>query len=123
MTFRVEEDEAQGLVRATMEGTFEKADVMAMVTAARAAATKRSWNILYDMRAAVPGHVGFADVFWMPRSLPALQETQARGVRVAVLHSGQMKELPDFWENSFRNVGLQARAFTGEAETLSWLRS
>ena len=121
MPFRLEDDPARRLVRVTFEGRYDKPEIEAMVGAARAASAKSGWNILYDMRAATPGAVGPADVFWMPRKHPALQGAAASSVRVATVHDGKQAEIATFWETSFRNAGLRARAFTDEAKALAWL--
>ena len=121
MPFQLEDDAARRLVRVTFEGRYERPEIEAMVSAARAASAKNGWNILYDMRAAIPGAVGPADVFWMPRKHPALKGAAASTVRVAVLHDGRFAELVTFGETTFRNAGLRARAFTDEAQGLAWL--
>lgn len=121
MTFRVEEDAALGLVRVTVEGVFEVPEIDAMVGQARELASAHRWNTLYDMRSARPGRMGPGDVFWMPRELPALRGAEALGVRVATLHPAELAPIADFWENSFRNMGLQARAFLDEPQALAWL--
>jgi len=121
MAFRVEEDEASRLVRVTVEGVFDKAEVVEMVSRAREISAARRWNILYDMRSATPGKMGPGDVFWLPRQHPALRGADVANVRVATLHTPALGEAALFWENAFRNAGLQARAFTEEAPALEWL--
>ena len=121
MVFRVEEDEVRRLVRVTMEGVFDKDEVAAMVGRAREISTARRWNILYDMRSATRGRMGPGDVFWLPRQHPALRGADVANVRVATLHTPALGEAALFWENAFRNAGLQARAFTEEAPALEWL--
>ncbi len=121
MPFRLEDNAAGRFVRVTLEGRYEKAEIEAMVGAARAASAKNGWNILYDMRAATPGAVGPADVFWMPRKHPALKGAAASSVRVATLNDVKFTEIATFWETTFRNAGLRARAFTDEAAALAWL--
>jgi hypothetical protein len=121
MPFRVEEDPERRLVRVTLEGRYDKAEIEAMVKRARAASTKNRWNILYDMRGASPGAMSPADLFWMPRKHPALRSVDAPSVRVAALHDGKFPEVAAFWENTFRNAGLRARAFTDEAAAMAWL--
>ena len=121
MPFRLEDDASRRLVRVTLEGRYDKPEIDAMVGAARAASAKNGWNILYDMREAKPGDVGPADVFWMPRKHPALKEAAASTVRVATLNDGKFADIAVFWETTFRNAGLRARAFTDEAAALAWL--
>ncbi len=121
MVFRVEEDEVRRLVRVTAEGVFDKAEVVEMVARARETSARRRWNILYDMRSATLGKIGPGDVFWLPRQHPALRGADVASVRAAVLHTAALGEAVLFWENTFRNAGLQARAFTEEAPALEWL--
>lgn len=121
MPFRVVEDETLQLVRVTMEGVYDKDDVEAMVGRAREVSAARRWNILYDMRFARPGKMGPGEVFWMPRRHPALKGPEVASVRVATLHPPELADLATFWENSFRNAGLRARAFTEEAAAIEWL--
>ncbi|MGZ5036357.1 MAG: hypothetical protein ACXWG1_04750 [Usitatibacter sp.] len=121
MAFRIDEDETLHLVRVTLEGVFDKDEVEEMVGRAREASASRRWNILYDLRAATPGKVGPGDLFWLPRRHPALKSAEVARVRVAALHLPEHAELAKFWENSFRNAGLAARAFTEEASALEWL--
>jgi len=60
-------------------------------------------------------------VFWFPRQHPSLQSAGAATVRVATLHDEKFAAMATFWENAFRNAGLQAHAFTDEAAALQWL--
>jgi len=119
--YRVEMDEPRGAVRVVVDGIVDAGTARSMVADARAAAGPRNLAILYDFRRAVPGKLTTADVFWFPRSIPALATPEARRVRVAVLHDGSQGALMAFWETSFRNTGLQARAFDDEAQALAWL--
>lgn len=121
MTFRVTEDDDRRLVRVTLEGTYDKAEIVAMVGEARKASAARKWPILYDLRGARPGAMGAADVFWMPRQHPALRAPDASMTRVAVVYPSEKGDLASFWENTFRNAGLRARAFTQEDAALEWL--
>ena len=121
MAFRVEEDAARRIVRVTLQGVFDKPEIEKMVTAAREASAKNGWNILYDMREAEPGKMSPAEVFWFPRQHPSLQSAGAATVRVATVTDEKFAAMATFWENAFRNAGLQARAFTDEAAAVQWL--
>lgn len=122
MPHRVEPDRARSLVVARLEGAATREEVIEMVKAARAMAHDRGWNILYDLRGATAGAISAGDIFWLPRRLDVLNEPEASSVRVATLHGpGEGAALARFWENSFRNAGLQASAFTDEAAALAWL--
>ena len=115
MPHKVEPDRARGLVLARLEGPATREEVIDMVKAARALAHDRGWNILYDMRGATVAGISAGDIFWLPRRLDVLNEPEASSVRVAALHDpGEGASLARFWENAFRNAGLQACAFTKE---------
>ena len=121
MPFRVEEDPARRIVRVTLQGVFDKPEIEKMVTRAREVSASKGWHILYDMRDAEPGKMSPAEVFWFPRQHPSLQTAAAATVRVATIYDEKFAAMATFWENAFRNAGLQARAFTDEAEALQWL--
>ena len=121
MAFRVEEDPTHRIVRVTVQGVFDRPEIEQMVTHAREASAKKGWNILYDMRAAQPGKMSPAELFWFPRQHPSLQGAGAAVVRVATLHDEKFSAMAMFWENAFRNAGLQAKAFTEEGAALKWL--
>ena len=121
MAYRVEDDPSHPVVRVTVEGGYDKAEVEAMVARAREASSRGARPILYDMRRASPGDMTPAEVFWLARQHPALQSADAATIRVAGLHDARFAAVATFWENAFRNSGLQARAFTDEADALRWL--
>jgi hypothetical protein len=121
MTFRVEEDPKLRIVRVTLHGVFDKPVIEKMVTRAREVSAAKGWHILYDMRHAEPGKISPAEVFWFPRQHPSLQAPGAATVRVATIHDEKFAAMATFWENAFRNAGLQACAFTDEAQALQWL--
>jgi hypothetical protein len=121
MPFHLEEDPSRRLVRVTLEGGYDKAEIEAMVERARASSAKNRFNILYDMRRWTPGAINIADMFWLPRHHPALRAAGAGSVRVAALHEAKLGDIASFWEDTFRNAGLRARAFTDETAALAWL--
>ena len=122
MSYDVQPDEARRLVIVTVRGTFDGKSLGEMVTAARVTASARGWHILYDMSAAKPGELGSADLYWMPRRVPALGVPEAARIRVAVIHPPDYAALANYWETTFRNTGLQAQAFTEKSAALDWLR-
>lgn len=122
MDFGIQADDARRLVVVTVSGSFDAKSVAGMVSRARELAVARRWGILYDMRAALPGGMGSAELYWMPRRLPALQAAEAARIRVAVLYPPDHAGLAEFWETTFRNANLQARAFAEESAALDWLR-
>ena len=120
MPHEVTVDRVRHVVVARIEGPADRAEVMEMVGAARAAARAHGLNILYDMRKAVPA-ISSGEIFWLPRNLEALRTPDASKVRVAGLHLPQHTEGAKTWETMFQNAGLQARAFTDEEAALAWL--
>ena len=120
MPHDVEIDRARGIVVARLEGMAHRAAVMELVKEARAAAAESGFNILYDMRASTPA-ISSGELFWLPRQIEALRTPQARKVRVAGLSLPEHLEGARNWETMFRNAGLQARAFSDEAEAVAWL--
>jgi hypothetical protein len=79
--------------------------------------------LLYDLRAASLGRLDSSDIFWWPRTIPALKDSTAARVRVATLHNEAQRPIIEFWETAFRNAGLNARRFEDEAAALAWLAS
>jgi hypothetical protein len=65
--------------------------------------------------------VSKSDVFWMPRNMTVLKSPWARRVRVALVYPASHGEDALFWENSFRNLGLDVKAFPERGEALRWL--
>jgi len=97
-------------------------EVTQMVTAARALSDSSGLPILYDMSAALPGNISKSDLFWMPRKLGVLNSPWARRVRVALLHPAEHVDNARFWETTFRNLGLDVRAFTERRDAIAWLQ-
>jgi len=106
----------------SVTGSLTLAEVNEMVTAARALSDRAGVPILYDMSAAVPGEISKSDLFWMPRKMGVLNSPWARRVRVALLHPAEHSENARFWETSFRNLGLDVKAFTEREDALAWLQ-
>ena len=121
MPYSISVDERRHLVIVVVEGVVDAALAMPMVTEARTQAAGRGFNILYDFHAAVPGDIKTGDVFWFPRRIPALATAAARRVRIALLYPPAQTEFARFWETTFQNAGLNARAFAEESSALAWL--
>jgi hypothetical protein len=120
MPHEVNVDEARHVIVALLEGPTHRAEILEMVSAARAVARAHRLNILYDMRKAVPA-ISSGELFWLPRQLEALRAPDASKVRVASLNLAQHADFAKIWETMFTNAGLQARAFTEESAALAWL--
>ena len=122
MEFTVQIDSGCGVVRAVAVGALTRVGTQQMVAAARAAGrTHGGMPILYDLRGATPGQVGKSDIFWMARESPALRNGHAM-MRIATLFVAQHRATARFWEDSYRNAGIEARAFESEQEAIAWLR-
>ena len=102
-------------------GPLDVANLTPMVTEARAAAAGRGCNILYDFRETTLGDIQTGDLFWFPRRIPALAKAEARRVRIALLYPANHVAFARFWETTFQNAGLRARAFETEGEAHAWL--
>jgi hypothetical protein len=121
MTYSIRIDAERRVVYVVVAGVFNADAAPQMTTDARSAAAASGFNVLYDIRAAVPGNLENGDVFWWPRNIPILKSPEARRVRAAVLHAELHRPIVEFWETAYRNVGLQARGFEDEAAALHWL--
>ena len=121
MPYAIRVDEGRHVVIVEAVGMIDTATATPMVTEARATAAARAFNILYDFRAAVPGDLKTGDVFWFPRRIPALAKPEARRVRIALVYPEAQREFARFWETTFQNAGLRARAFEDEAAAYTWL--
>ena len=122
MEFSVRIDSKHGVVRAVAAGALTRIGTQQMVAAARAAGrTHGGMPILYDLREALPGEVAKSDLFWMARDSPALRDGHAM-MRIATLFRADHGAIARFWENAYRNAGINARAFESEDEALAWLR-
>ena len=121
MPYSISVDERRHLVIVSVEGVVDATVAMPMVTEARMQAAGRGFNILYDFHAATPGDIKTGDVFWFPRRIPALATAAARRTRIALLYPAAQQDFARFWETTFQNAGLSARAFEDEASALAWL--
>jgi hypothetical protein len=114
-------DTMQRVVRVLVSGIFDAEVAPRMSAEARANAAQSGLNILYDMRQASCGKLENSDIFWLPRTVPALKDPNAPRVRVATVFVVAQRPLVEFWETAFRNVGLTARAFEDEKDAIGWL--
>jgi hypothetical protein len=119
-SIRVDADER--VVRVDVSGVFNADEAPRMTTDARSAAAASGFNVLYDIREARAGKLENADLFWLPRNVPALKDPKAGRVRIATVFVESQRAVVDFWENAFRNVGLDVCGFQDEAAALAWLR-
>lgn len=122
MEYKVRTDVARAVVVVTVTGTCTRTGTAHMMMEARAAARDSRLPILYDLRAATPGQLQKSDIFWLARTVPAAPNGAAGRPRVATLFPSEHEGTARFWEDTFRNAGLEARAFEEEAEAVAWLR-
>ena len=92
-----------------------------VTTEARTEAARHNFNVLYDVRAADVSEVRNADVFWWARNIPELTTAEAKRIKAAVIHTPDQRQLAEFWQTTYRNMGLQARSFEDEAAAFGWL--
>ena len=123
MPYTIKIDTVRKVVRVLVSGIFDAEEAPRMTTEARRAASDSGLNILYDFRSARSCKLENSDIFWWPRTIPALKAPGAARVRVATVFVGTQKPIVDFWETAFRNVGLAVRAFEDEDAALGWLNS
>ena len=122
MPYTIKIDTVRKVVRVLVSGIFDAEEAPRMTTEARRAASDSGLNILYDLRSAHSCKLENSDIFWWPRTIPALKAPGATRVRVATVYAASQKPTVDFWETAFRNVGLAVRAFEDEDAALGWLR-
>ena len=122
MPYTITVDTVGRVVRVFVSGIFDAEEAPRMTTDARRAAGESGLNILYDVRQAQPGKLENSDLFWLPRTVPALKGTEAARVRIATVYVASQRPIVDFWETAFRNVGLNVRGFENdEPAALAWL--
>jgi hypothetical protein len=121
MAYSIRVDAERRVVRVVVTDRCDSSSAPGMIASARQAAAASGFGMLYDVRAARLDRLQRTDVFWWPRSIPALQDAAARRVRTAVLHGPEHRAIMQFWETAYRNVGLQASAFEDEEGALRWL--
>jgi len=123
LPYSVKVDADKRVVRVDVSGMFNAEEAPRMTTDARRAAAESGFNVLYDIREARAGKLENADLFWLPRNVPALKDPKAARVRVATVFVDCQRPVVEFWETAFRNVGLNARAFEDEDEAIEWCQA
>jgi hypothetical protein len=123
LPYSVRIDADERVVRVDVSGVFNADDAPRMTTDARGAAAASGFNVLYDIREARAGKLENADLFWLPRNVPALKDPRAARVRVATVFVESQRAIVEFWENAFRNVGLDVCGFEDESAALAWLNN
>ena len=121
MAYSIRIDAERRVVFVVVLDQCDASGASGMITTARQAAAESGFCVLYDIRAARLGKLQSTDVFWWPRSIPALRDPAARRVRAAVLHGAEHRAIVQFWETAFRNLGFPASAFEDEDLAMRWL--
>jgi hypothetical protein len=122
LEFTLRIDSAKGIIVVPVTGACDREGMVRMGTEVRAAAQSAGLPILYDMRAATPGELERSDVFWLARTLSLPKDSAARKVRMATLYPPGFRAFARFWEDSYNNVGFDARVFENGDEAVAWLR-
>jgi len=122
LDFTVRIDNTKGIIVVPVTGACDRSGMVRMANEARVAAQSAGLPILYDMRAATPGELARADIFWLAQSLPAPRDGNAGRVRMATVYPPGFGALARFWEDSYNNVGIEARVFENGDEAVAWLR-
>jgi hypothetical protein len=122
LDFTLRIDFSRGIVVVPVTGACDRNGMARMLAEARTASSVHDGlPIMYDMRGATPGDLQRADIFWLAHSAPALKDGAAAKVRVATVTPPGFRALARFWEDSFRNAGVDARAFESGDEATAWL--
>ena len=110
------------LIRVTAAGEIFQADGERIITAAREAATKNGYDILYDIRQATTT-VSFASWFNLPRKLDVFKDLSVWRFKAAVLASPSDKAVDDykFYQLVTGNIGLRISLFFEEKVAIQWL--
>ena len=122
-SFEILVDPDLELVKIIASGELLQADGEKIITLAREAAAKYSYNVLYDIRGATTT-VAFSSWFHLPRELSVFQSLPTRRVKAAVLCSPNDKAVEDykFYQTVMENLGISLRVFFDETEAADWLR-
>ena len=120
MEYELRVDEEKRLVIVVVRGSLEAAAAQRVMEAARGATRSGAFDILYDMRDAKPDGLTHGDVFWLARIAPKVPGSSP-WTRVATLYPTEFRGRALFWEDVFRNAGINARAFEEEADARAWL--
>jgi hypothetical protein len=114
-------DNENKIVRVVAFGELDKKLGEEIITNARTTATEHKYNILYDVAQAIV-LVSLIDWFFLPRTLPVLQNQEMRTIRAAVLiPAGDQERAYKFYETVTHNVGMDLRIFLKEDEAVKWL--
>ena len=115
-------DNQNRIVRVVASGELDKKLGEEIITNARIKAYEQKYNILYDV-SQTKVLVSIIDWFFLPRTLPVLQNVDMRSIRAAVLiPAGDQERAYKFYETVTHNVGMDLRIFLKEDEAVKWLK-
>ena len=115
-------DAENEIVRIVASGNLNKKLGEEIITNARTTAAKLKYDILCDVTQAKT-EVSLTDWFYLPRTLPVLQNLETRKIKVAVLIApGDQENDYKFYENVTYNVGMNLCIFFEEVEAIKWLK-
>jgi hypothetical protein len=120
--YNIKLDNENGIVLVVARGELNKKLGEEIITNARTTAREHKYNILYDVTQATV-LVSLIDWFFLPRTLPVLQNLEIRIIRAAVLiPAGDQEITYKFYETVTHNVGMDLRIFLKEDEAIKWLK-
>ena len=109
------------IVRIVVHGKFNKEIGEEIISNARKTASEHQYHILCDVTKA-KADVSLVDWFYLPRTLPVLQNLETRSIKTAVIIApGDQENDYKFYENVTYNVGLNLKIFFKEEEAIKWL--
>jgi hypothetical protein len=116
-------DTEKEIVTVIARGKLDKNLGEEIITNARTEANKHRYQILYDVTQAKV-EVSFIDWFFLPRTLPVLQNSEIRIIKAAVLiPPGDQEGSYRFYETVTHNIGMNLRIFFKKKEAIKWLMS
>jgi hypothetical protein len=116
-------DTEKEIVTVVARGKLDKKLGEEIISYARKAASEHRYQILYDVTQSKVD-VSLIDWFFLPRTLPVLQNSETRIIRAAVLiPPGDQESAYRFYETVTHNIGMNLRIFFKEEEAIRWLVS
>jgi len=116
--YNIKLDNKNGIVHVVARGELTQKLGEEIITNARTTAIEHKYNILYDVTQATV-LVSLIDWFFLPRTLPVLQNLEIRIIRAAVLiPAGDQERAYKFYETVTHNIGMDLRIFLKEDEAI-----
>jgi hypothetical protein len=116
-------DTEKEIITVVARGKLDKKLGEEIISNARKAASEHRYQILYDVTQAKVD-VSLIDWFFLPRTLPVLQNSETRIIKAAVLiPPGDQESAYRFYETVTHNIGMNLRIFFKKEEAIKWLMS